>query len=328
VTEIGAAALLELADVERAADVVRGVAHRTPVLTSRGLDDRVGASVLLKAENFQRTGSFKFRGAYNKVSSLEPSERARGVCSVSSGNHAQALACVAREFGIPAAILMPLDAPAAKVEATRAYGADVVQYDRYSMPQAEAGRKFQAERGLAFVSAHDDPMISAGAGTAALELFEDAGPLDVLVAPIGGGGGMAGHATVAKALGGPVRVVGAEPAAGGVTKRSLDAGERQSIEVPKTIADGLQLTSLGAYPFEVMRRRVDDVVLVEDAEIVRAMVFLFERLKIVVEPSGAIALAALLAGKVDVAGMRVGVMITGGNVGLDRFDELVRGARA
>ena len=315
--------LLSLDDVRRAAKVLDGVAHRTPVLTSVTLDERVGAHIFCKAENFQRTGVFKFRGAYNKVSSLSEDERARGVCTVSSGNHAQALALVAREFGIRAAILMPEDAPAAKLDATRGYGADVVTYDRYSMPQAEAGRRFQSERGMTFISAHDDPMISAGAGTAALELFEDAGPLDVIVAPIGGGGGIAGHATVAKALDSHARVVGVEPAAGGVTKRSLAAGERLSIDVPKTIADGQQLTSPGVFPFEVMRERVDDVVLVDDAAIVRAMACLFERLKIVAEPSGAIAVAALLEGAVDVAGARVGVMITGGNIGIGRFRELI-----
>jgi len=304
--------LLSLDDVRRAAEVLRGVARRTPVLT---FDD----SLFLKAENLQRAGSFKFRGAYNKVSTLADEERSRGVCTVSSGNHAQALALVARELGIRAAILMPQDAPAAKIDATRGYGAEVVTYDRYSKPQAEAGRRFQAERGMTFVSAHDDPMISAGAGTAAIELFEDTGPLDVLVAPIGGGGGIAGYATVAKALYPDARVIGAEPAAGGVTKKSLAAGERLSIDVPETIADGQQLTTPGAYPFEVMRERVDDVVLVSDEEIVRAMVFLFERLKIVAEPSGAIATAAVLAGRYE---GRIGVIISGGNIGIDRFREL------
>ena len=304
--------LLELDDVRRAAKVLDGVAYRTPVLSCR-------ESTFLKAENLQRTGSFKFRGAFNKVSSLTDEERSRGVCTISSGNHAQALALVARELGIHAAILMPLDAPAAKVDATRAYGAEVVTYDRYSMPQAEAGRRFQAERQMTFVSAHDDPMISAGAGTAALELFEDTGPLDVIVAPIGGGGGITGYATVARALHPACRVVGAEPAAGGVTKKSLAAGERLSIDVPNTIADGQQLTTPGAYPFEVMRQRVDDVVLVSDDEIVNAMVFLFERLKVVAEPSGAIATAAALAGNYE---GRVGVIISGGNVGIDRFRDL------
>jgi threonine dehydratase len=309
--------LLGLDDVVQAATLLDGVARRTPVLETE--------TMLFKCENLQRSGSFKFRGAYNKVALLSEEERLRGVCTVSSGNHAQALALVAREIGLRAAILMPADAPREKVEATRAYGAEVVTYDRYSMPQAEAGRRFAAERGMTFVSAHDDPMISAGAGTAALELFADAGEIDTLVAPIGGGGGIAGYATVAKQLRPSCRVVGVEPAAGGVTRRSLHADERLSIEVPNTIADGQQLTSPGAYPFEVMRERVDEVVLVDDAEIVRAMAFLFDRLKVVAEPSGAIATAAVLAG--NVGGGRVGVIISGGNIGVDRFRVLVGGVR-
>ena len=316
---------LELDDIRAAAKVLDGVAHRTAVLSSRSLDEAVDGTVLLKCENFQRTGSFKFRGAFNKVSSLTDDERVRGVCTVSSGNHAQALALAAREFGIPAAILMPDDAPRAKVDATRGYGADVVTYDRYSVPQFEAGRRFAADRHMTFVSSHDDPMISAGAGTAALELFEDAGTVDLLVAPVGGGGGIAGYATVAKASTADARVFGAEPAAGGVNKRSLEAGERVSIDVPKTIADGQQLTTPGAFPFEVMRDKVDDIVLVSDEEIVGAMAVLFERLKIVTEPSGAIATAAVLSGKIDVRGARVGVIVSGGNIGAGRFAELVGG---
>jgi threonine dehydratase len=304
--------LLSIDDVRLASKTLDGVVHRTPVLP-------YGDSVFLKAENLQRSGSFKFRGAFNKVSSLSDDERARGVCTISSGNHAQALALVARELGVRVAILMPQDAPVFKVEATRALGADVVTYDRYSIPQAEAGRRFQAERGMTFVSAHDDPMISAGAATAALELFEDAGPLDVIVAPIGGGGGIAGYATVAKAMSAGTRVLGVEPAAGGITKKSLAAGERLSMDVPKTIADGQQLTTPGAYPFEVMRERVDEVVLVSDEEIVAAMVFLFEQLKVVAEPSGAIATAAVLREKPQ---GRVGVIISGGNIGIDRFRDL------
>ncbi len=303
--------------------MLRGVANRTPVLTTRTLDRLLDATVHLKCENFQRTGSFKFRGAYNKVASMPESERADGVCTVSSGNHAQALALVARELGIPAAILMPDDAPPAKIEATKGYGADVELYDRFSMPQAEAGRRFREERGLPFVSSHDDPMISAGAGTAALELFEDAGPLDVLVAPVGGGGGITGYATVAKELDGDTLVVGVEPSASGVNKLSLLAGRRVEIDVPATIADGQQLTIPGRYPFEVMQKRVDDIVLVDDAEIVSAMSFLFERVKVVTEPSGAIGVAALLAGKLDVKGRRVGVMVTGGNVGVERLGALL-----
>ncbi len=314
--------LLEIADVLRAADILRDVAHRTPVFRSRTLDEHTGATIALKMESFQRSGSFKFRGAYNTLASLEPDERERGVCTVSSGNHAQALALAAREFTVPAAILMPDDSPPAKIEGTRSYGADVVLYDRYSMPQYEAGQRFRSERGMTFVSSHDDPAISAGAGTAALELFDDTGPLEMIVAPIGGGGGMAGYATVAKARGPFVRVVGVEPAAGGVNKRSLEAGERLSIDVPRTIADGQQLTTPGRFPFDVMRRRVDDIVLVDDDEIVRTMRFLFDRLKVVTEPSGAIALAAVLSGRIDVAGKAVGVIVSGGNVGAERFATL------
>jgi len=302
-----------------------GVAHRTPVVTSTTLDERLGATVLLKCESFQRTGSFKFRGAYNLMASMDPAQRARGVCTVSSGNHAQAVALSAQLLHTTAAILMPSDAPSAKVEATRAYGADIEFYDRRSMPQVEAGARFQAQRGLPFVTAYDDARISAGAGTATLELFEDGGPIDILVAPVGGGGGMAGHATVAKALAPGCRIVGVEPAAGGTMKRSLAAGERLSGPVPDTIADGLMLTTPGAFTFSVLRELVDEVVLVEDSEIVQAMALLFSRLKLVTEPTGAIALAALLSGKVAVAGHRVGVIVTGGNVGLDRFLSLMRG---
>lgn len=318
--------LLDLDDVRAAASSVAGVVHHTPVLASRTLDRCVGATVALKAECFQRGGSFKLRGAYNTVASLPDGERAAGVCTVSSGNHAQALAIAAAEVGAPAVILMPSDAPPAKLAATRGYGAEVVLYDRYSMPQAEAGRRLAAERGLTLVSSHDDPRISAGAGTAALELWEDAGPFDVLVAPVGGGGGMAGYATVAKALAPSCRVVGVESSASAVNQRSLAAGERVQIDIPRTIADGQQLTTPGAYPFAVMRERVDSIVLVDDDEIVRAMVFLFDRLKVVTEPSGAIAVAALLAGRVEVGpGARVGVVVTGGNVGADRFVALVGG---
>ena len=220
---------------------------------------------------------------------------------------------------------MPQDAPAAKLEGTRGYGAEVVLYDRYSIAQADAGQAFQQERGLEFVSSHDDPMISAGAGTAALELMEDVESIDVLLAPIGGGGGMTGYATVVKTLLPDVRVIGVEPAASGVTRRSLAAGRRVTIDVPTTIADGQQLTTPGRYPFEAMKRLVDDIVLVEDDEIVDAIAFLFDRLKIVTEPSGAIAAAALLAGKVDVKDERVGVMITGGNIGVERFAQLLLG---
>jgi threonine dehydratase len=304
---------LEVDDVRAAARVLDGVAHRTPVMTSRTL----GAGVFLKCESFQRGGAFKFRGAFNFLSSLGEEERARGVCAISSGNHAQAVALSARELGIRAAILMPEDAPPAKLAAVDGYGAEIETYDRYSMPQVQAGREFAERRQMTFVPAYDDPRIAAGAGTAALELLEDAGELDLLLAPVGGGGLMAGCATVIKALHPGARVIGVE--ASGVVKRSLEAGERIQIPVPRHIADGQMLTQPGEWTFEVMRELVDDVVLCTDDEILAAMAFLFDRLKLVTEPSGAIATAALLAGHVRAEGARVGVLISGGNVGLERF---------
>jgi threo-3-hydroxy-L-aspartate ammonia-lyase len=312
-----------LDDVRVAADRLSGVAHRTPVMTSRTLDSLSGATLLLKCENFQRSGTFKFRGAYNAISSLPDAERRRGVCTISSGNHAQALALSAQELDVPAVILMPEDAPELKLNATRGYGAEVVLYDRYSISQYEAGQKLRQERGLAFISSHDDPLIAAGAGTAMLELVDDAESVDVLVAPIGGGGGMSGYATVAKALLAGVQVVGAEPAASRLASRSLAAGSRVEIDVPRTIADGQQLTVLGRFTFEVLRALVDEVVAVEDAEIVAAMTLLFERMKLVTEPSGAIALAAVLSGRFNVEGKRVGVIVSGGNIGATQFARLI-----
>jgi len=315
--------VIALDDVRRAAAVLRGVAHRTPVLTSRTLDAVAGASLFLKCESFQRTGSFKFRGAFNLMASLPEGERAGGVCTVSSGNHAQAVALAARELGIPAVVAMPGDTPAAKMDATTGYGAEVVTFDRYVVAQREAGARLQAERELPFVSSHDDPRISAGAGTAMLELVEDTGSLDAVVAPVGGGGGLAGYATVATALCHGVRVVAAEPDASRILSRSLAAGRRVELPVPRTIADGQQLGVLGRFPFEVLRRLVDETVSVADTEIVDAMRLLFDRLKLVVEPSGAIALAAALSGRSDLAGRRVGIIVSGGNVGADRFCDLL-----
>lgn len=314
--------MLELDDVQRAAEVLKGIAHRTPVLTSHTLDEEVGGAVFLKCENFQRTGSFKFRGAFNKILSLREAERKSGVCTISSGNHSQAVALAAKILGVPAAILMPADAPPGKLAATRAYGADVTLYDRYSIPQFEAGRKFREQTGLAFVSSHDDPAISAGAGTAALELMEEIGEVDVLFAPIGGGGGIAGYSTVVKALYPNALVIGAEPAASRIATRSLETGRRVSIEVPKTIADGQQLTILGEFPFSVMQQRVDEVIAVEDDEIVESISFLLNRVKIVAEPSGAIALAALRKYG-DLGGRRAGVIVSGGNVESGRLFSLI-----
>jgi threonine dehydratase len=315
--------VIELDDVRAAAALLEGVANRTPVLTSRTLDGMVGASVFVKAECFQRGGAFKFRGAYTKITSLDDEARASGVLAYSSGNHAQAVAIAAGLLGTHATILMPDDAPAAKVDATRGYGAEIIGYDRWSESREELGAKLAEERGLSLVRPYDDPLIMAGQGTTALELLEDVPELDVLVAPVGGGGLIAGCATVAKALRADMRVVGVEPEAGDDTRRSLAAGKRVNGGVPRTIADGLQTAEPGELTFEVNRRRVDEVVVASDAEIVDAMTFLFDRLKIVTEPSGAIAVAALLAGRIDQADGRIGVVISGGNVGVARFAELI-----
>ncbi|HUR48326.1 MAG TPA: threo-3-hydroxy-L-aspartate ammonia-lyase [Acidimicrobiales bacterium] len=311
-------------DLEAAAGRLAGVAHRTPVLTSRTLDARVGSSVLLKAENFQRGGAFKFRGAYNKVASMPAGERDGGVVAYSSGNHAQAVALAAELHGLRATILMPSDAPQSKMEATRGYGAEVVTYDRYTEDRVALGERLAVERGAALVPPYDDPMIIAGQGTAAMELLEDSGPLDSLLVPVGGGGLISGCATAAAALSPTTAVIGVEPEAGDDTRQSMEAGCRVGIEVPRTIADGLQGNIPGELTFPIVQRLVDRIVTVTDAQIVEAMVVLHDRLKIVVEPSGAVGVAALLNGVVPVEpGQRVGVLISGGNVGAGRFAELV-----
>jgi threo-3-hydroxy-L-aspartate ammonia-lyase len=313
--------VIELADVEAAARRLDGVAHRTPVFTSRTLDGLAGGSVHVKAECFQRGGAFKFRGAFNKISSLTEAVRTRGVLAYSSGNHAQAVAIAAALLGTRATILMPEDAPAAKREATRGYGAEIVTYDRWTENREEIGVRLAGERDLELVRPYDDPLVMAGQGTVALELLDAAPDLDVLIAPVGGGGLIAGCSTVAKSLVPGIRVVGVEPEAGDDTARSLATGERVQVEVPRTIADGLQAAEPGELTFAVNRERVDEAVLLSDAEIVDAMTFLFDRMKLVVEPSGAVGVAALLAGRVR--GERVGVVISGGNVGASRFAELV-----
>jgi threo-3-hydroxy-L-aspartate ammonia-lyase len=301
-------------DVRAAARVLDGVVHRTPPVTSRTL----GGQVVLKPENLQRAGAFKFRGAYNKIASLP---RGTSVLAYSSGNHAQAVALAARLLGSQATILMPTDAPATKVAATRGYGAEIVTYDRYSEDREAIGEALAEERGLELVRPYDDPLVMAGQGTAALELIEDAGPFDVLVVPLGGGGLISGCATIGTSLG-VQRVIGVEPETGDDWRRSFAAGERVEIEVPRTIADGLQTHAPGVLTWEVASRLVDEVVTVTDDQIVEAMRFVFERLKLVVEPSGAVGIAAVLQGLVGSSG-RVGVIVSGGNVGADRFAELV-----
>jgi threonine dehydratase len=314
---------LELGDVERAAQRLAGVAHRTPILTSRTLDERTGARAHLKAECLQRGGAFKFRGAYNKISSLDEDALQRGVLAYSSGNHAQAVAIAAALLGSHATIVMPEDAPAAKLEATRGYGAEIVTYDRWTESREEIGASLAAERGQELVKPYDDPLVMAGQGTVALELLEEAPELDLLLVPVSGGGLIAGCSTAAKALRPGIRVVGVEPETGDDTRRSLAGGERIRIDVPRTIADGLQAAEPGELTFEVNRQRVDEMVTVSDEETVEAMVFLFDRLKVVVEPSGAVGIAALLSGKLDARDRAVGVVLSGGNVGAARFAELV-----
>ncbi|MGH2915064.1 MAG: pyridoxal-phosphate dependent enzyme [Solirubrobacteraceae bacterium] len=312
-------------DVRRAAVALRGVAHRTPVLHSRALDELLGARVALKAETFQRAGAFKFRGAYNALSSLGPDVLRAGVCAVSSGNHAQAVALAARLCGAGATILMPSDAPASKRAATLGYGAEVVQFDRYADDREALVRALAAQRGMELVHPFDDPRVIAGQGTVALELLdqERGRSPEVVVVPVGGGGLISGCATVLRALAPSTRVVGVEPAASDDVARSLASGRRERVTVGRTIADGQQTATPGELTWPIIQARVDDVVVVSDEQIVAALRFCFERLKLVVEPSGACALAALLAGLVDVAGRRVAVVLSGGNVDGARLGALL-----
>jgi threonine dehydratase len=308
-----------LDDIRAAAARIEGVAHRTPVLRSRTLDALVGAEVHLKCENFQRVGAFKFRGAYHAAVRLAPEQLARGIAAYSSGNHAQAVALAARELGTTAVIVMPEDTPRSKREATAGYGAEIVTYDRYTEDRAAVAEALAAERGLALIPPYEHPHVIAGQGTAALELLEETGELGALFVPVGGGGLIAGSATAAKGLHPAIRVTGIEPEAGDDTRRSLAAGHRVSVPVPRTIADGQAVDTPGELTFSVNRRLVDDIVLVSDDEIRDAMRFLFERLKIVVEPSGATPLAALLTGRAGPLPPRVGVIVSGGNIDAGRF---------
>jgi threonine dehydratase len=311
-----------LDDVRDAAAQIRGVAHRTPVLRSRTLDALVGAEVFLKCENFQRVGAFKFRGAYNAASRLAPEQLSKGIAAYSSGNHAQAVALAARELGTTAVILMPEDTPRSKMEATAGYGAEIITYDRYTGDRVAIGEALAADRGLALIPPYEHPHVIAGQATAALELIEEVGDLDALVVPVGGGGLIAGSATAAKGLTPGIRVIGIEPEAGDDTKRSLEAGRRVSIPVPRTIADGQAADIPGELTFSINRLLVDEIALVTDDQIREAMRLAFERLKIVIEPSGATPLAALLAGRVTPVPPRIGVIVSGGNVDARRFAEL------
>lgn len=320
--------MLQFADVEAAARRLEGVAHRTPVLTSRTLDDLLGAQAFLKAENLQRMGAFKFRGGYNAVNSLTEAERARGVVAFSSGNHAQAVALAARLHGCRATIVMPHDAPALKLQATRGYGAEVVVYDRYKEDRAAIAARLVQEQGANLIPPFDDLRVMAGQGTTALELVQDVGALDALIVCAGGGGLLSGCAVAARHLLPNIRIFGAEPERGDDMRQSLREGRIVSIEVPRTICDGQQTTAVGKHPFEVIQALVEDVLTVPDRVVVEAMRFAFERLKVVLEPSGACALAALMHHKDRFHGLRVGVTLSGGNVGADRFVALLSGAEA
>ncbi len=316
-------ALPTFADVANAAHRLQGVAHRTPVLTSRTADAMTGATLFFKAENLQRGGAFKFRGAYNAISALPEAVRARGVLAFSSGNHAQAIALASRLLGVPAVIVMPEDAPAVKVEATRGYGAEVVSYDRYSQDREALGREIAGARGLTLIPPYDHPEVIAGQGTLALELIEETGPLDMLVACLGGGGQLAGCALAAAERSPGIRVYGVEPEAGDDGRRSFHSGQIVRIPVPRTIADGAQTTYLGNLTFPIIRERVTDIVTVSDAELVETMRFFAARMKLVVEPTGCLAAAAVLHGRLDVRGKRVGVVISGGNVDIAAYARLV-----
>jgi threonine dehydratase len=318
--------MLQFSDIEAAAARLSGVAHRTPVVTSRTLDGLVGAQVFLKAENLQRMGAFKFRGAYNAVASLPDAQRARGVVAFSSGNHGQAVALSARLHGCAATIVMPEDAPASKIAATRGYGADVVLYDRYSGDREDLARRVVDERQAALIPPFNYVPVMAGQGTAALELHQDVPDLDALIVCTGGGGFVSGCAVAMRHLSPRTEVFASEPEAGNDVQRSLQAGHIVSIDVPRTICDGQQTQSCGELTFEVMRTHLTDVLTVPDAEVVQMMRFLFERVKLVVEPSGANALAALMRHRDRFAGRRVGVTLSGGNVNADRFAELMRSA--
>jgi threonine dehydratase len=304
------------ADVAAAAERLAGQAHRTPALTSRTVDERTGARVFFKCENLQRIGAFKFRGAYNAMSRLAPEERARGVLAYSSGNHAQAVALAGRILGIRVVIVMPADAPSVKIEATRGYGAEIVLYDKHREVREEVAERTARERGLAMIPPFDHPHVIAGQGTAAKELIEDAGPLDYLFVPVSGGGLISGCAVAAAALSPGCKVIGVEPEAGDDATRSFKTKMLQTCLNPDTIADGARTHALGSLTFPLVLRYVNDMVTVSDAELVRAMLYLWERMKIIVEPTGALGAAGLFERGLPVAGKRVGVILSGGNVDL------------
>ena len=315
-------------DVGAAAGRIAGVAHRTPVLRSRIVDEMVGAQVFFKCENFQRAGVFKFRGAYNALAQLSDTQRRAGVVSYSSGNHAQALSLAAGLLGIPATIVMPLDSPAVKVAATAGYGGQIVRYDRYAQDYAEIARDLVAERGLTLIPPVEHPDVVAGQGTAAMELFEEVGALDALFVPVGGGGLFSGSVLSAQAMAPECRLYGVEPETGNDGQRSLREGRRITIDTPQTIADGAQTRFLDPLPFEILMCARPTMLTATDDELVECMQILAGYLKIVVEPTGCLGLAAARSSAEQLRGQRIGVVISGGNIDLDRFAALVGSRRA
>lgn len=311
------------ADVQAAAERLQGHAHRTPVATSRRLNEELGLELFIKCENLQRMGAFKFRGGFNALSRLDAAQRRAGVVAFSSGNHAQAVALSASLLGIPATIVMPQDAPAAKVAATRGYGGKVVFYDRYTEDREAISQRLCEEHGLTLIPPYDHPDVIAGQGTAAKELIEETGPLDALFVSLGGGGLLSGSLLSASALAPDCAVYGVEPEAGDDGLRSLRSGSIVRIETPKTIADGAQTQYLGNYTFDIIRRQVKDIVTVSDAQLVDEMRYLAQFLKLVAEPTGCLGLAAVRQAREQWAGKRVGVIISGGNVDMDRFCQLL-----
>ena len=306
-------------DVVRAAQRLNGVANRTPVLTSRTANALSGAQLFFKCENFQRMGAFKFRGAYNALAQFTAEQRRRGVCAFSSGNHAQGIALSAKLLGMPAAIVMPLDSPAAKLAATRGYGAEVITYDRYRDDREAIAKQLAVGRGMTMIPPYDHAHVMAGQGTAALELIEDVKQLDTLIVCLGGGGLISGCAVAAKHLNPKIRVIGVEPEAGNDAQQSKRTGSIVKIETPKTIADGAQTQAVGNLTFPVIQALVDDIVTVSDAQLIDAMRFAASRMKMVIEPTGGLAMAAAMQGFLDIKGQRVGIIISGGNVDITQL---------
>jgi threo-3-hydroxy-L-aspartate ammonia-lyase len=312
-------------DVVAAAGRIAGHAHRTPVLTSRILDDEMGAQVFFKCENLQRMGAFKFRGAFNALAKFDATQRKAGVIAFSSGNHAQGIALAARELGMPATIVMPQDAPIAKVAATQGYGANVVFYDRYTQDREQITRDLAARNGLTLIPPYDHADVLAGQGTAAKELFEEVGELDAFFVCLGGGGLLSGSALSTRALSPRCKLYGVEPEAGNDGQQSFRSGSIVHIDTPQTIADGAQTQHLGQITFPIIRRDVDDILTVSDAQLVDAMRFFATRMKLVVEPTGCLGFAAARARAAELKGKKVGVLISGGNVDMERFCSLLAG---